>query len=93
MRAGGVGCITATGNVNAGPIVELHRHWREDGADDKQRALNETRAIFQAYPMIPAMKAAIAQRRQDPAWAIVRPPLVELDGVQSAQLAQRLAAP
>ncbi|MNK14731.1 putative 2-keto-3-deoxy-galactonate aldolase YagE [compost metagenome] len=93
MRAGGAGCITATGNVNAGPIVDLYRNWREDGADDRQRALNETRAIFQSYPMIPAMKAAIAQRRQDPAWATVRPPLVELDSVQSAQLAQRLAAP
>ena len=93
MRAGGAGCITATGNVNAGPIVALYRSWKEAGAEDRQRALNETRAIFQAYPMIPAMKAAIAQRRNDPVWATVRPPLVELTDAQAAQLAQRLAAP
>ncbi|MBV2160716.1 dihydrodipicolinate synthase family protein [Achromobacter denitrificans] len=92
LRAGGAGCITATGNVNAGPIVELYRRWREDDAEDRQRALNETRAVFQSYPMIPAMKAAIAERRGDPAWATVRPPLVELDETQSRQLAQRLAA-
>ncbi|MGE8686659.1 MAG: dihydrodipicolinate synthase family protein [Achromobacter sp.] len=91
LRAGGAGCITATGNVNAGPIVELYRRWQEDGADDRQRALNETRAIFQSYPMIPAMKAAIARRRGDPAWATVRPPLVELSEADAAQLAQRLA--
>jgi 4-hydroxy-tetrahydrodipicolinate synthase len=92
LRAGGAGCITATGNVNAGPIVELYRRWREDGAEARQRALNETRAIFQSYPMISAMKAAIAQRRGDPAWAVVRPPLVELNEIQAEELAGRLAA-
>lgn len=93
MRAGGAGCITATGNVNAAPIVALYRAWREPDAEARQRALNDTRAIFQAYPMIPAMKAAIAQRRNDPVWATVRPPLVELTAAQAAQLAQRLAVP
>lgn len=91
LRAGGAGCITATGNVNAGPIVELYRGWREAGADDRQRALNQTRAIFQSYPMIAAMKATIATRRQDPSWALVRPPLVELELAQTAELARRLA--
>ena len=28
MRAGGVGCITATGNVNPAAIVQLYRHWQ-----------------------------------------------------------------
>lgn len=93
MRAGGAGCITATGNVNAAPIVALYRSWREAGAEQRQRALNETRAVFQSYPMIPAMKAAIARWRNDPVWATVRPPLVELNAAQAAQLAQRLAAP
>ncbi len=90
MRGGGAGCITATGNVNPGPIVQLHRTWQQADADAQQKALDQTRARFGAYVMIPAMKAAIATQSGNPAWATVRPPLVELDGVQRAALDQSL---
>ena len=91
MRAGGVGCITATGNVNPGPIVDLYTRWREPDADARQQALNETRAVFQKWPMIAAMKAAVAWQSGDAAWAVVRPPLVELDVGQRTVLAHALA--
>ncbi len=86
LRAGGAGCITATGNVNPGPIAALHRHWRDADADERQQSLNATRGVFQSLPMIAAMKAAIAARANDPSWAVVRPPLVELDAAQRAEL-------
>lgn len=78
LRAGGAGCITATGNVNPKPMVELHQSWKEEGIDAKQRALDEIRAIFQKHPMIPAMKAAISNYRDKPSWGTVRPPLTPL---------------
>ncbi|MGY6271666.1 dihydrodipicolinate synthase family protein [Achromobacter denitrificans] len=90
LRAGGVGCITATGNVNPGPIVALHRHWQEADADERQAGLNAIRNAFQQFPMIPAMKAAIAWKSGDAAWATVRPPLVELDDAQTAALKSAL---
>lgn len=94
LRAGGAGCITATGNVNPGAIVALYEHWCRNGdadaADAQQQALNDIRAVFQQYPMIPAMKAAIASQAKDAAWATVRPPLVELDSQQVQQLNQTL---
>ena len=86
LRAGGAGCITATGNVNPGPIVELFRHWQDADADRRQLALNTTRAVFQKLPMIAAMKAAIAWKSGDSAWSVLRPPLVELDAAQERQL-------
>ncbi|MEN4919844.1 dihydrodipicolinate synthase family protein [Achromobacter spanius] len=86
LRAGGVGCITATGNVNPGPIVALQQRWRDADADALQAGLNATRGVFQQFPMIPAMKAAIAWKSGDPAWATVRPPLVELDAAQTSAL-------
>ncbi len=92
LQAGGAGCITATGNVNPGPIVELYRHWQDADAEQRQQALNSTRAVFQKLPMIPAMKAAIAWQSGDPAWVTVRPPLVELDSAQRAQLIVELQA-
>jgi 4-hydroxy-tetrahydrodipicolinate synthase len=90
MRAGGVGCISATANVNPGAIARLFASWRGADADAQQERLNEIRGIFATYPMIPALKAGIAHYGGDPPWATVRPPLVELTQEQKASLASRL---
>src|SRR5204863_2652105 len=76
LRAGGAGCITATANVNPGPIARLARSWQQPDADDQQAALNTVRGVLQQFPMIPALRATIAHNADDPAWATVRPPLV-----------------
>jgi 4-hydroxy-tetrahydrodipicolinate synthase len=90
MRGGGVGCISATANVNPGAIARLFASWRAADADTQQGRLNEIRRIFAKYPMIPALKAAIAHYGGDPSWATVRPPLVELTQEQKASLAADL---
>lgn len=92
MRGGGAGCITATGNVNPGPIVKLYREWQQADADAQQRALDATRAAFAKFPMIPAMKAAIAMKTGRADWAVVRPPLVDLNAEQQAGLKAALDA-
>lgn len=86
MKAGGAGCITATANVNAAEIMSLYRSWRNADAKDRQARINRRRAAFQDYPLISAMKAAIAWETGVPEWGIVRPPLVELTVQQSRQL-------
>lgn len=90
LQNGGAGCITATGNVNAAAIVRLAQTWREADAAGQQQRLNDTRAIFQRYPIIAAMKAAIAWQSGDPQWAALRAPLVELDDLQQHELQQAL---
>ncbi len=90
MRAGGAGCITATGNVNPSAIVALYQQWQAADADERQRRLNATRAIFQRWPLIASMKASIAWQAQDDSWAVVRPPLVALNGRQREELEQAL---
>jgi 4-hydroxy-tetrahydrodipicolinate synthase len=86
LRHGGVGCISATANVNPGPVARLCATWQGDDADDQQKKLNEIRGIFAKYPMIPALKAAIAHYGDDESWITLRPPLVELKNDQSAAL-------
>jgi 4-hydroxy-tetrahydrodipicolinate synthase len=86
MRGGGVGCISATANVNPGAIARLFATWQAADADRQQERLNEIRAIFARLPMIPALKAAIAHYGGDAAWSTVRPPLVELAPQQKASL-------
>jgi 4-hydroxy-tetrahydrodipicolinate synthase len=90
LRGGGAGCITAAANVNPGPIARLARSWQQSDADAQQAALNTIRGVFQQFPMIPALKAAIAHYSNEPAWVTVRPPLVELDDAQRNALAQGL---
>lgn len=86
MRNGGVGCITATGNVNPGAIDNVYRNWQGADADKLQAGITATRMAVQKVPMIPALKAIVAKFSGDPDWATVRPPLVEntqaqLDGM------------
>ena len=86
MRGGGKGCISATANVNPGPIARLCASWTGADADAQQARLDEIRGVFQKFPMIPALKAAIAHHGGDPAWATVRPPLVGLGREPAAAL-------
>jgi len=92
MRGGGVGCISATANVNPGPIARLAATWEGADADAQQKRLDEIRTIMQGYVMISALKAAIAHWGGDAGWAAVRPPLVELDAAPAAALVAQLRA-
>jgi 4-hydroxy-tetrahydrodipicolinate synthase len=92
LRAGGKGCITATGNVNPAAIDNVYRNWRSKDADALQAGITATRKIVQSVPMIPALKAAIAHYADDPEWKRLRPPLVELTAVEEKTLIDGLKA-
>ena len=78
LRGGGVGCITASANVNPGPIDRLFREWRSPSADRLQADVNAVRGAIERLPVIPALKCIVAHHAGDPEWRTVRPPLVEL---------------
>jgi 4-hydroxy-tetrahydrodipicolinate synthase len=90
LRHGGAGCISATANVNPAAIARLYDTWREADADAQQQRLDGIRGTFARYPMIPALKAAVAHWSGIPAWATVRPPLVSLTPEQATSLVSDL---
>jgi 4-hydroxy-tetrahydrodipicolinate synthase len=90
MRHGGAGCISATANVNPAAIARLYDTWRGADAEAQQKRLDEIRGTFAKFPMIPALKAAVAHYGGDPSWATVRPPLVALAPEQSGTLVREL---
>lgn len=92
MRHGGVGCITATGNVNPAAIDKVWRNWQSAEADKLQAGITATRMAVQKVPMIPALKAIVAKFSDDPEWSTVRPPLVENTQAQLAGLFADLKA-
>jgi 4-hydroxy-tetrahydrodipicolinate synthase len=95
MRNGGVGTISATANVNPAAIHKLYTEFKNSDADELQAKLNVVRQAFsnRKFPsMIAALKQTIAIYADDPAWAKVRPPLVELTPEQAKTLAAELKA-
>jgi 4-hydroxy-tetrahydrodipicolinate synthase len=108
MRNGGVGTISATANVNPAAIYELYAKLEASrpsavasavsvdlDLEDQQSKLNVVRDVFvsRKFPsMIAALKQAIATYANDPEWARVRPPLVELTAEQAKSLAAELKA-
>ena len=91
MRNGGAGCISATANVNPAAIARLYDTWRDADADAQQKHLDEIRWTFAKYPMIPALKAAVAHWSGMPEWATVRPPLLPLTREQASALVSELS--
>ena len=92
MQNGGAGCISATANINPGPIHTLWARWQSAEADKLQADVDTVRAVIAKFPMIPALKATVERFAEDDTWSRVRPPLVELDKAQKAALAKELDA-
>lgn len=86
LRAGSVGCITATGNVNPAGIRKVYDNWESADADALQARITEVRMVIQAYPMVPALKKMVAHFHKAPGFEQVRPPMVVLDEAKSASL-------
>ena len=86
LRAGGVGCITASGNVTVPGIRKVYENWRTPQADQLQADITLVRKTIQAYPMVPALKRIVAHFHNDPEWAAVRPPMERLSDAQSKSL-------
>jgi 4-hydroxy-tetrahydrodipicolinate synthase len=92
MHRGGAGSISASANLNPAAIVDTYRHWQSDNAGERQAELNAFRAAFDGFPMIPALKRAVAHYgRYEPAKQ-VRPPLMPLANSNWAVLKPRLEA-
>jgi 4-hydroxy-tetrahydrodipicolinate synthase len=91
MQNGGAGTISATANVNPAAIHKLYSEWQKPDAGEQQERLNRTReTLGKKYLMIAALKQAIAIYADDPAWARLRPPLLELTAEQAQSLAAEL---
>lgn len=83
MKNEGVGCISATANVNPAAIDRLYREWEGSDAESQQRSLDDVRNTVGQFMMIASLKAVVAHYSDDPDWATVRPPLSRLNAEQA----------
>ena len=78
LAIGASGCISATVNMNPAGIHALYQGWNSRQGENLQAHADAIRNIFQAAPMIPAMKRVLSEFTHDPTWCVVRPPLTAL---------------
>ena len=86
LAHGAAGCISATANVNVGPIRRLIECYPGAEAEALHGAVSRVREAIEGHPMVPALKALIADATGDAEWSIVRPPLTPLDQSVAAAL-------
>ncbi|MEM9043447.1 MAG: dihydrodipicolinate synthase family protein [Pseudomonadota bacterium] len=93
LTAGGVGCISATCNINVG---EIRRLLDAVGAGQDTAALDasvkSTRKTIQDAGLIPAMKALLAYRLGDARWENIRLPLMPPSDGLGERVAEALGA-
>ncbi len=86
LAIGGVGCISATANVNPAAIHAVYAARGTAQAPALQAGIDTVRKIFQALVMIPAMKRVAAEFSGQAGWKTVRPPLTSLDETVAQKL-------
>ena len=92
LRAGGVGCISASTNVTAPLAGALYGVWDSGEAAEVQRQLTEARLVLQAYPLQAALKEVLASVTRDREWLNIVPPNQPLGREASLGLMDRLGA-
>ena len=90
LAVGGAGCISATVNVNPAGIRAVYDGWNTAQGAELQARAEAIRTIFQAQPMIPAMKRVVAHFARSNDWRVVRPPLLTLADAAATTLLDQL---
>jgi 4-hydroxy-tetrahydrodipicolinate synthase len=85
VRAGGSGAISGLANIAPEILVAAATAGRDDA---RIRPLVDT---IVSYPVLPSIKAMIADHQDDAAWRRMRPPLTELDPASTATLVRDAA--
>ncbi len=89
LRAGGVGCISATFNASIKQGADVYANWQNENADKLQARLSETRSKFEVTSFISGLKFLFADWFKDKNWLNVRPPnSLPNDEAQSRLLAK-----
>ena len=80
-------------NANAFPLTKTNAAnlMDTDNAENLQKSASAIRAVFQARPMIPSLKATISIFYADPQWLSVRPPLLPFPEGDADKLLSDLA--
>jgi 4-hydroxy-tetrahydrodipicolinate synthase len=90
LKLGAAGCISATANFQVANIRKLIDMPDGDARTTLDAEVGKIRSVFEAYPLVPSLKAAIAAVLKNPNWRIVRPPFAQLPEAKRQELLSAL---
>jgi 4-hydroxy-tetrahydrodipicolinate synthase len=93
LEHGGMGCISATCNVNPAAIRSVYDVGIGAESGDLEKINNEMvtfRKMVEGYAPIPAMKGLLAEKRGDSRWRNVRPPIMPASVARTGELLKDL---
>jgi len=94
LAIGGVGCISATANINPAGIHAVYAAFKAEGISEPCKALqakaDALRKVIQAHQMISAMKRVAAEFSGQADWSTVRPPLVKMNEATAQTVLEQL---
>ena len=92
LMVGGVGTITATGNVTVGGCAKVYSAWKAGSGDAEalQDQLTKERLVLQNYPSPAALKELLAKNSSTASWRNVRAPFMPLPAETGAALVSEL---
>lgn len=74
LKAGGVGCISATTNLTSLQAHAVKENWLTEDGEQAQETLSALRTAFDGYPFVGALKFMFQYYTGDTSWGHVRPP-------------------
>lgn len=90
LKAGGAGCITSSSNLIGKHLRDVFDNFFDESQAEKvekaQGRINAWRDLSNAYVQLPTIKGMLARRRNHTGWTRVRPPLVELNEAELANV-------
>ncbi|MFO1055652.1 MAG: dihydrodipicolinate synthase family protein [Dongiaceae bacterium] len=92
LGLGAAGCISASANVNVRMIRALIDAWPGGEAERLNAGVSAVRAALERRPLIAALKGVFAAATGEPAWGVLRPPLVPMAQDAVATLVDELRA-
>jgi len=90
LKLGAAGCISATANFQVGNIAKLIETPDGEARVRLDAKVGSVRSVFEQYPLVPALKAAIAALFKKDSWRIVRPPFAQLSDEKRQELLNAL---
>jgi 4-hydroxy-tetrahydrodipicolinate synthase len=90
LKAGGVGCISASANLTSPETAIVYEAWKRGGGEEEQARVSTLREVLETYPAIGTLKYVFAKLSGNREWLHVRPPNVGLSDQQGLDIEKKL---
>ncbi len=93
LRAGGAGCITASGNLTSPACNRVYRAWNSgnmEAAESSQQELTAQRLALQDRPFVSGLKSLFALKSGRETWGTMLPPFIPLSDEDTRRFASEV---